>query len=53
MDCEEREGAGVECEHNGRLVEMVKTGKKIAVEDVRENFEGDGSGWLMCLIGLP
>jgi len=27
-------------------------GKKIAVEDVRENFEGDGVGWLMCLIGF-
>lgn len=33
---------GMECEHNGSLVEMVKTEKKIGVEDVRENFEGPG-----------
>jgi len=33
---------GVECEHNERLVEMMKSGKKIGVEDVREHFEGPG-----------
>lgn len=33
---------GVECEFNAKLVEMVKGGKKIGVEEIREHFAGPG-----------
>ena len=33
---------GVECEHNERLVEMVRAGKKIGLDEIREHFEGPG-----------
>jgi 2-dehydropantoate 2-reductase len=36
------EELGVECEHNAKLVEMVKAGKKIQIDEIREHFEGPG-----------
>lgn len=45
---------GVECVHNEKLVEMVKAGIKISVDEIREYCEGPGDGvsvsdvFLMC-----
>ena len=33
---------GVGCEHNAKLVEMVKERKRIGTEELREHFEGPG-----------
>ena len=36
---------GIDCEHNEKLVEMVKDGTTISVDDIREHFAGPSDSW--------